>query len=98
MTQAGREGTRERRHAAMEPAREERDDAGRGLGGGLAGVAAMEPAREERDDSSAGCKPYLWRRLPQWSPLVKSGMTGGGVRQPDGPRAAAMEPAREEAG
>ncbi len=82
----------------MEPAREERDDRRLAPGAARRPGAAMEPAREERDDSSAGCKPYLWRRLPQWSPLVKSGMTGRGVRQPDGPRAAAMEPAREEAG
>ncbi len=34
----------------------------------------MEPAREERDDRVTVCTfPAGW--VPQWSPLVKSGMT-----------------------
>jgi len=35
----------------------------------------MEPAREERDDRLFPDGMGTWIRWPQWSPLVKSGMT-----------------------
>ncbi len=38
-------------------------------------TAAMEPAREERDDRLFPDGMGTWIRWPQWSPLVKSGMT-----------------------
>src|SRR6266699_2083868 len=61
--------------AAMEPAREERDDVtGTGHPCPLR-RAAMEPAREERDDGFVPFSVELEGDWPQWSPLVKSGMT-----------------------
>ena len=60
--------------AAMEPARDERDQeilvTGRydGVGG-----AAMEPARYERDQAETPPLPGTLQYWPQWSPLVTSG-------------------------
>ncbi len=84
--------------AAMEPAREERDDPpGRRPACPPTREAAMEPAREERDDAYSRVFGHALQVGPQWSPLVKSGMTWH-VQQPRRPRGhrAAMEPAREE--
>ncbi len=54
----------------------------------------MEPAPEERDDQSAvSVTPAM--STPQWSPLLKSGMTGE-LPPGHGRHAAAMEPAPEE--
>src|SRR6266699_2574734 len=81
----------------MEPAREERDDEGEDDGDKVRSRAAMEPAREERDDPYSRVFGHALQVGPQWSPLVKSGMTWH-VQQPRRPRGhrAAMEPAREE--
>src|SRR6266566_2504610 len=70
------DGDKVRSRAAMEPAREERDD-GKGTGHPCPlRRAAMEPAREERDDGFVPFSVELEGDWPQWSPLVKSGMTG----------------------
>ena len=60
--------------AAMEPAPGERDDFRLAQVLPPAGVAAMEPAPGERDDAGPEDNP-LRRLLPQWSPLLVSGMT-----------------------
>src|SRR6266699_1237624 len=81
--------------AAMEPAREERDDRRPGPDLPHRRVAAMEPAREERDDLFRPFPGEVFTIPPQWRPLVKSGMTGD-LDTRTRRRRAAMEPAREE--
>ncbi len=66
----------------MEPAREERDDLGEDRPEQGQVVAATEPAREERDDMASRRSWPTTQLTPQWSPLVKSGMTAGAVVAP----------------
>ena len=61
--------------AAMEPAPGERDDLGQENAQLIAvGDAAMEPAPGERDDQCGQAQAYQ-AQVPQWSPLLVSGMT-----------------------
>src|SRR5579875_3778673 len=82
------------RQAAMEPARNGRDDL---LAAALlvfgAGQAAMEPARNGRDDGHVDLHPAktVW---PQWSPPVMGGMTARTWHHRGPGGCAAMEPAR----
>src|SRR5579875_2852138 len=82
------------RQAAMEPARNGRDDL---LAAALllfeAGQAAMEPARNGRDDS-ADSDIRLIKVEPQWSPPVMGGMTARTWHHRGPGGCAAMEPAR----
>src|SRR5579875_2213047 len=82
------------RQAAMEPARNGRDDL---LAAALlvfgAGQAAMEPARNGRDDA-ADSDIRLIKVEPQWSPPVMGGMTARTWHHRGPGGCAAMEPAR----
>src|SRR6266567_5044641 len=82
--------------AAMEPAPEERDDSGRRARRSCSLPAAMEPAPEERDDVQRQQPRLTPVSRPQWSPLLKSGMTVRHVRRLVDRLVAAMEPAPEE--
>ena len=85
------------RDAAMEPAPQERDDRRRAGECAATDRAAMEPAPQERDD--AGCRSRTCRTglpAPQWSPLLRSGMTSTVRRAFAATGRAAMEPAPQE--
>ncbi len=58
----------------MEPAPEERDDPAGPVAPHRLPAAAMEPAPEERDDQNERLRTMGFN-VPQWSPLLKSGMT-----------------------
>src|SRR5579875_924814 len=63
------------RRAAMEPARNGRDDQAERLGVLPPVAAAMEPARNGRDDGHGGSMGRMAPSRPQWSPPVMGGMT-----------------------
>src|SRR5579875_957341 len=63
------------RRAAMEPARNGRDDQAERLGVLPPVAAAMEPARNGRDDGHGGSMGRMEPSRPQWSPPVMGGMT-----------------------
>src|SRR5579875_2361785 len=63
------------RRAAMEPARNGRDDQAERLGVLTPVAAAMEPARNGRDDGHGGSMGRMAPSRPQWSPPVIGGMT-----------------------
>ncbi len=72
----GHVGLAEAERAAMEPAPEERDDPPvSDTWPAAEQLAAMEPAPEERDDARAATCRASPASSPQWSPLLKSGMT-----------------------
>src|SRR5579875_2389968 len=81
------------RQAAMEPARNGRDDRHVDLHPAQDGLAAMEPARNGRDDS-ADSDIRLIKVEPQWSPPVMGGMTARTWHHRGPGGCAAMEPAR----
>ena len=82
--------------AAMEPAPQERDDRGSSAAATAERLhAAMEPAPQERDDRAAARGPAP-SALPQWSPLLRSGMTRRRVPPARRVERAAMEPAPQE--
>jgi len=56
----------------------------------------MEPAPEERDDLVLNVGGYVGASTPQWSPLLKSGMTVRARPEHLDFLSAAMEPAPEE--
>ena len=64
--------------AAMEPALQGRDDVRLVVGGASRTRAAMEPALQGRDDALQCHLDILHRRLPQWSPPFRGGMTLNG--------------------
>ncbi len=83
--------------AAMEPADERRENAGRGHARTRATGAAMEPAvRKAGATRLAGSLPVHGERVPQWSPPTKGGSTLRDCRRRRRRQSpAAMEPADE---
>ena len=61
--------------AAMEPDHEDREDEMALLGTLLRAPAAMEPDHEDREDLWDAIGPERVARVPQWSPIMKTGKT-----------------------
>ncbi len=62
--------------AAMEPGQEDREDHSGPHGGAAGGPAAMEPGQEDREDRPGHLGGHDPTRVPQWSPVRKTGKTG----------------------
>ena len=78
-TGLGRGHPRLGRRASMEPGHEDREYGRLGCGGAHAAVASMEPGHEDREYSPSTQPRRSSHEQPQWSPVMKTGNTRGGV-------------------
>ncbi len=81
----------------MEPGHEDREDVtAQGDGGDVPPQAAMEPGHEDREDRPKTWPPTWIGESPQWSPVTKTGKTGGIPHSGERTSDAAMEPGHED--